>query len=44
MESAPQKDQEKISPSMDLKKAMEELGLDPKEEGFTREKMVARFE
>lgn len=49
MESKPEEEkknpeQEVINPSLDLKKAMEELGINPKEEGFTREVMVARFE
>lgn len=43
MEGAP-KEEEKINPSQDLKKAMEELGLDPKQQGLTREMIVKRFE
>ena len=36
-------EEKKIDPSLDLAKAFEELGLDPKAEDFTQEKMVARF-
>ena len=38
------KEEEKFDPSLDLAKVLQELGLDPKSDDFTKEKMITRFQ